>query len=141
MSLRKNYQRKVNKTIRNLNESILEDNLWKGRFVFKQIWTGFHRYEDGSGGSLHCIVRGYDKLTGYYKDFRMEYFGNSYFLKGDFWVMANDFIVEYANVWSDPYQNNLKIQTSPNFKNIPYHFPELSTYQFNFYKSYKEEKG
>ena len=100
--MRKNYQRKLNKLIRQVNNNIANDDLWQGRFVFRQINAVFERFPDNSGGILYSLIRGYDKKTGYYKDTWIRYapyfnFFNGYHL----WEMANTFIVEYTQVWQE----------------------------------------
>ena len=100
--MRKNYQRKLNKLIRQVNNNIANDDLWQGRFVFRQINAVFERFPDNSGGILYSLIRGYDKKTGYYNDTWIRYapyfnFFNGYHL----WEMANTFIVEYTQVWQE----------------------------------------
>ena len=68
--MRKVYQREFNKRIRALNKNIANDELWRGRFVFLQRDARWWRFSDGSGGELIVFVRGYDKKTGYYKDYK-----------------------------------------------------------------------
>lgn len=102
MKMRKNYQRKLNKLIRQVNNNIANDDFWQGRFVFRQINAAFERFPDNSGGILYSLIRGYDKKTGYYKDAWIKYapyfnFFNGYHL----WEMANTFIVEYTQVWQE----------------------------------------
>ena len=71
--LRKKYQRELNKKIRALNKNIENDNLWRGRFVFYQKDAHWYVFEDGSGGELIAFIRAYDKKTGYYHDYRLEF--------------------------------------------------------------------
>lgn len=102
MKMRKSYQRKLNKLIRQVNNNIANDDFWQGRFVFRQINAAFERFPDNSGGILYSLIRGYDKKTGYYKDTWIRYapyfnFFNGYHL----WEMANTFIVEYTQVWQE----------------------------------------
>ena len=70
--LQKAYQRKLNQQIRAINKNIANDILWMGRFEFRQKEASFEEFSDGSGGILIVTLRGYDKVTGYYKDFRFE---------------------------------------------------------------------
>ena len=71
--LRKAYQRKLNQKIRAMNKNIANDMLWMGRFEFRQKEASFEEFSDGYDGILVVILRGYDKVTGYYKDFRFEF--------------------------------------------------------------------
>ena len=98
-NMRKQYQRKFNKMVRETNKALEADNLWKGRFVFKQINADFIRFDDGSGGILRVIIRGYDKATGYYKDYYLDY--APFFRTNDYhlWETVNNFIVEDAGTW------------------------------------------
>ena len=68
---RKAYQCKLNKEIKMVNKGIESDSLWKGRFKFFQRESNYENFEDNSGGILYATIRGYDKKTGYYKDFRI----------------------------------------------------------------------
>ena len=58
----KKYQSKLNKKIKILNKDIAEDNLWRGRFIFRQIEAGWEKFDDKSG-ILRVIIRAYDKKT------------------------------------------------------------------------------
>ena len=62
--LRKGYQRKLNHLIKTVNKELECDDLFNGRFVFHIMTTELEKFEDKSGGMLHCIIRGYDKKTG-----------------------------------------------------------------------------
>lgn len=102
MKMRKSYQRKLNKLIRQVNNNIANDDLWQGRFVFRQINAAFERFSDNSGGILYSLIRGYDKKTGYYKDTWIRYAPYFNFFNGyRLWEMANIFIVEYTQVWQE----------------------------------------
>lgn len=99
---RKKYQRKINKAVREVNESIRLDDLWKSRFFIRQVESPqWYRYEDGSGGELFVCLRFYDKATKKYKDV----FGNSYeWASGNGWYLfweMNRFIVEDCKVWDE----------------------------------------
>ena len=99
--MRRKYQRKFNKLMRELNKSIANDNLWQGRFAFKQINANFTKFKDNSGGILFVQVRGYDKETGYYKDGYVEYAPYSCLAAYHLWRFANDFIVNDSGVWKE----------------------------------------
>lgn len=97
--LRKKYQRKFNKMVKALNENIKNDSLWLGRFEFRQKDCYYDEFRDGSGAMLYIFIRGYDKQTGYYKDFKIEYAPWLMSAGYHLWEMANKFIVEDAGVW------------------------------------------
>ena len=97
--LRKQYQRKFNKLIKKVNNNLAADSLWKGRFVFRQIGASFERFNDNSGGILYVRIRGYDKLTGFYKDFCLDY--APYLLEYHIWKIVNNFIVDDTCVWDE----------------------------------------
>lgn len=59
--LRRTYQRKLNKLIKEVNKNIANDNLWRGRFEIRQKDAWFEKFEDGSGGILFTVLRLYDK--------------------------------------------------------------------------------
>jgi len=96
---RKRAQRGANKIIRELNQNVAKDDLWRGRFKCKQIGADWYRFEDGSGGILYMDIRIIDKKTGYYKDFRWDHL-NSYPNSGwHVWEGLNNFIVQDLAVW------------------------------------------
>lgn len=99
--LRKVYQRKFNKLVRDLNKNIEEDNLWKGRFVFRQTNASFYNFADGSGGILYVTIRGVDKKTGYYKDVAFEYAPYYTFARIQLWRFANNFIAQDSGIWKE----------------------------------------
>lgn len=108
--MRKKYQNYFNKKIKAVNDSIYNDNLWRGRFIFHQIAADWERFDDNSGGLIYTIIRAYDKETDRYRDFRVEAAPWMSFLN---WVlnikMANTFIIEDIDVWNEeisPYNNN-----------------------------------
>ena len=131
--LRRKYQQKLNREIRLLNKNIAEDDLWNGRFIFFQKDASFSTFEDKSGGLLYAIIRCYDKKTAYYCDYRLEYapwlHGIKYKL---FMDIANDFIVEKANVWDyDPRKDKT------NYNLIRVDINKINKLDYNFYVSYK----
>ena len=106
--LRKRYQHKINKLVKDLNKSIEEDNLWNGRFVFHIIDTDFERFSDGSGGMLYVVIRGYDKKTDFYRDYTMGYAPYLELIRSTLWEIANKFITEDTDTWkngNNPYND------------------------------------
>lgn len=106
--MRKTYQRKFNKLVRQLNKNIAQDELWKGRFVFRQKNAFFEKFDDNSGGILHVILRGVDKKTGFYQDTYIDYAPYFHFNKYHLWEFANRFIVEGSEVWNEKPAPSLK---------------------------------
>ena len=130
--MRKTYQRKFNHKIRQLNKSIEQDKLWRGRFVFLQKncrWWGF---EDSSGGQLSVCVRAYDKKTSYYHDYCLEYAPwMSTFNWNLTMEVGNTFIVEDLNVWQN--EEHLSLGTAIDYTNIKVNVEKLMAQPLNFY--------
>ena len=70
-----------------------------GRFEFRQKEAYFEEFPYGTGGILIAILRGYDKVTGYYKDFRFEFVPWLHSCEWELWEIANNFIVNDTKVW------------------------------------------
>lgn len=126
--LRKKYQHKLNKLVRELNKSIENDFLWNGRFVFHIINSNFERFEDGSGGLLYATIRGYDKKTKYYKDYGIDYVPNLSFTGFTVWKIGNRFIANDTDTWqngNNPYKDEkidyTKIEIDDNLWNLKYY--------------------
>ena len=95
--MRKQYQKKLTSALKIVNREIKKDNLWLGRFEIRQGETHFLKWDDNSGGILYCRMRMFDKATGYYKDYRFEYYGKLCDWK--LWDIANKFITVDCAVW------------------------------------------
>lgn len=99
---RKKQQRKVNKIIKEANQRMREDSLWRGRFQIKQLRSDYrpyprYYYEDDYG-VFSVELEFIDKKTGKAK--RIWY--HPLFLFEDhIYVQLNNFIVIYCNVWSE----------------------------------------
>lgn len=102
---KKRHQREINRLMRAINKNIENDDLWKGRFIIRQVHSPeWSRYEDGSGAELFVCLRCVDRCTGrsyekwetvnHWRSFR----GNGWHL----WEFMNWFIVEHCGVWSEP---------------------------------------
>lgn len=94
-------QCRVNKVVRAQNKSIENDNLWKGRFVVRQLQANIKQYDDNSGWYGHFVMRIYDKKTGLFRD---EIFDNYDFERPygwDFFWFINNFIVDDVKVWEE----------------------------------------
>ena len=100
--MRAKYHKGAMKMIRQLNKSIVNDELWRGRFVAMAKEEQWVRFSDNSGGILVILVRMYDKKTKQYRDYRWEYapyfHTNAWHLSMD---IGNTFVVEDINVWEE----------------------------------------
>ena len=104
----KKYQSKLNKKIKILNRNIAEDNLWRGRFIFRQIEAGWEKF-DNKSGILRVVIRAYDKKTKLFRDYSLDYCPS--FASID-WSLSmdicNNFIINFLQVWKyeDPYKES-----------------------------------
>ena len=64
----KKYLRSANKTIRSVNDGILHDDLWRGRFYARQKKYWKQEYEDKSGLQVIFLYEFVDLKTGYTKE-------------------------------------------------------------------------
>ena len=106
---RKKIQRKVNKSIREMNLNIYNDDLWKARFTAKQVDAQYHAFSDGSGGVLHILLQFEDRKTGKCVLHWLSTHGYMRFFNADLWMKMNDFIVMDCKVWEEdprPNKNN-----------------------------------
>ena len=94
---RKREQRKINKYVKVLNKSILKDNLWRGRFIVRQIQDFWEAFDDGSGGMLTVVLEIRDLKTGLYQDFIIDNYDRGWKL----FEKVNKFIVEESGVWDN----------------------------------------
>ena len=135
--MRKAYQREFNKRIRALNKGIANDELWRGRFIFLQKDARWWRFSDGSGGELIIFIRGYDKKTGYYKDYRLAF---APWLKTVNWRLsmdiANDFITKAAEVWLE--NPRPSIDTAEDWTSAKVDVEKLMAKDCNFHVAYKD---
>lgn len=95
------YQKGFTKLLRKLNKSIADDDLWLGRFEFRQQRCSLEEFSDGSGGILYVTIRAYDKKTQYYKDYNIEYAPYLELSGYKIWEIGNRFIVEDSEVWKE----------------------------------------
>ena len=95
--MRKREQRKINRYVRMLNKNIFNDNLWRGRFIVRQIQDFWNAFDDGSGGILMVVLEIRDLKTGLYQDFII----NNYDRGWKLFEKVNRFIVEYSGVWNN----------------------------------------
>lgn len=99
---RKKHQRRMNRYVRALNENIANDDLWRGRFVIRQVDNpGFYVYPDKSGAEMphvHLVIT--DLKTGERYDKWDTDNGWCHFNGGHIWEFANYAITERFDVWS-----------------------------------------
>ena len=93
--MRKKAQHIINKNIRAINKNIEKDNLWRGRFIMRQIDARWEAFEDGSGGELFVTVLMIDKRT---ERTKTVYFDN-YDHPWRYFEAMNNFIVDDCAVW------------------------------------------
>jgi len=132
--MRKKYQKQFNNKIRQLNKSVENDNLWRGRFIFLQKNAKWWKFCDNSGGELIVFVRAYDKKTGYYHDYRIEY---GPWMSTFNWHLTmdigNKFITEDAEIWKK--EQRPSIETAEDFTNVKVDVDKLMAKPWNFYVS------
>lgn len=97
---RKKQQRKVNKIIKEANQRMKEDSLWRGRFQIKQLRSDYRPFSSDycDYGDFYVELEFIDKKTGKIK--RSWYHPLSLF-KNHIYAQLNDFIVVYCDVWRE----------------------------------------
>lgn len=93
--MRKKAQHTINKNIRAINKSIENDNLWRGRFVMRQVNARWSAFEDGSGGELFATILIIDKRTGQTKTAYIDNYDHPW----RYFEAMNNFIVDDCAVW------------------------------------------
>ena len=93
--MRKKAQRVINKNIRLLNKGIESDDLWRGRFIMRQIDARWSPFDDGSGGQLFTTIMMVDKRTGQTKRVWLDNYDSPW----SYFSAINDFIVKDCAVW------------------------------------------
>lgn len=110
---RKKHQRAVNKVFRDVNNTIRNDELWRGRFVVEPIMSNFVTCYENGYGELFIHYQFRDKKTGrtkYYADYSNHicmYDGCHIFYQ------MNNFIVKdcYDDTWAD-IEKNVKMDNT-----------------------------
>jgi hypothetical protein len=130
--MRKAYQRKFNHKIHQLNKNIEMDNLWRGRFVFLQKNCRWWKFEDGSGGELILSIRAYDKKTGYYHDYHLEYAPWMHTFDWNLTMeVGNTFIVEDLDVWRN--EERPTLDSAIDYTHVKVDVEKLMSQPWNFY--------
>lgn len=93
--MRKKAQHVINKNIRLLNKGIENDDLWRGRFIMRQIDARWSPFDDGSGGQLFTTIIMVDKRTGQTKKVWLDNYDSPW----NYFSAINDFIVKDCAVW------------------------------------------
>lgn len=96
---RKKALRKVNKVVREFNEEMRRDNLWRGRFWIRQKEFYVKPYFDNSGLQGVVVLEFHDLKTGYVSD---KIFDLINFEAPFTWHIGrelNTFITEECDVW------------------------------------------
>lgn len=96
----KKIKRDINRSMRRMNENIVNDDLWRGRFEVRMEQFQYRWYEDKSGIDAHVLLRYTDLKTGkvwrkWYNDIELS----SHFGGWHLFVDMNNFIVEECKVW------------------------------------------
>ena len=99
---RKKHQRKMNRYVRAMNQNIAKDNLWRGRFIVREVGSpNFYIYPDKSGAELDNVcLTVIDLKTGQQvskcrsANEWCSYYGDN------LWRFVNDAIVEDFDVWN-----------------------------------------
>lgn len=98
---RKKHKARVRHAMKALNQNILNDDLWRGRFYVTQIENPrWERFEDGSGAELGITLAFIDRATGNW----MIWWGTAnQAVNGheSMWWKMNQFITEYSGVYGD----------------------------------------
>lgn len=117
---RKKHQRRMNKYVRAMNKNIANDDLWRGRFITRQVGSPtFYVYEDKSGAELenvHLVI--IDLTDGHEVHAWDSGNGWCHWGGGHIWRFANYAITECFDVWHnnvDP--RDLKDDSMYNFNN------------------------
>lgn len=105
---RKKQQRKVNKIIKEANQRMKNDSLWRGRFQIKQFRSDYRPspkdYYEADYGDFYVELEFVDKKTGKTK---RNWYQPLYLFKNYVYILLNNFIVIDCDVWKEkpgPYE-------------------------------------
>lgn len=98
---KRNLKRKIMRAIHIMNDNILHDYLWRGRFYAHCDGMFYDTYNDGSGTFCNVAITFVDLATEktyktYFHDLDFTMFNGA-----TFWRAMNDFIVDYCKVWEN----------------------------------------
>ena len=99
---RKVHQRAINKIVRNLNQTIEQDELWKGRYCVRQYKSWWISYQEEPTYHFLCTqFIFYDKKTNKTFVTDIKSVNTWMFLHGfKLWQAMNDFIIN-SGVWEE----------------------------------------
>lgn len=97
---RKKQQRKLNKIVKEANQRMKDDSLWRGRFQIKQLRSDYRPFPRDycDYGDFYVELEFVDKKTGKTK---RSWYHLPLFFKNYIYALLNDFIVVYCDVWSE----------------------------------------
>ena len=97
---RKKQQRKMNKIIKEVNQRMKDDSLWRGRFQIKQLRSDYRPFPRDycDYGNFYAELEFVDKKTGKTK---RSWYHSPLFFKEYIYTLLNNFIVIYCDVWSE----------------------------------------
>ena len=128
---RKKHQRAINRVLRRINKSIENDELWRGRFVVRQITSRFEHFEDKSGSTLWVLIRFVDKKTGIVMDMVESSIGLTLWNGSRVSWAMNEFITNKCRVWqeSDPRDDKT------DYRQVK--FDKFLKLEYNYYSKFK----
>ena len=97
---RKKQQRKVNKIIKEANQRMKDDSLWRGRFQIKQLRSDYRPFPSDycDYGDFYVELEFIDKKTGKTK---RNWYHTLPLFENHIYAQLNNFIVVYCNAWSE----------------------------------------
>lgn len=97
---RKKQQRKINKIIKEVNQRMKDDSLWRGRFQIKQLRSDYRPFPRDycDYGNFYVELEFVDKKTGKAK---RSWRHPPLFFKNYIYKLLNNFIVIDCDVWSE----------------------------------------
>ena len=97
---RKKQQRKVNKIIKEVNQRMKDDSLWRGRFQIKQLRSDYRPFPRDycDYGNFYVELEFIDKKTGKTK---RSWYHPPLFFREYIYTVLNNFIAIYCDVWSE----------------------------------------
>ena len=96
---KQNLKRKIVKVIKDLNDNVLHDNLWCGRFYVTCDSIQYTNYSDGSGTYGWVYLTFCDLATGQVSQVMFNDFDFTMFNGYKVWERLNSFIVDDCDVW------------------------------------------
>lgn len=124
---RKKLQRRINSIVRDCNKNIARDDLWKGRFCVRQLYSQYQWYEDNSGATFAVMLDFFDKKTKQHMTKAIHMSGANYndesaaywnrHVGYDIFRTMNDFIVEWVDAWNEEVSPR---DDKTDYTNIPY---------------------